>query len=161
MIAARLPGRTDNEIKNVWHTHLKKRHENQQLNVAHHHVQQDQYQSPLIFPDQTSEISDMNSDSNSPSCIVSEDSSMVQQYEGNLFDGQRSVMSGNMLSYNNGCLQAGNLNDLLDMFDTIDKQDQAAGSTSGYGSPSDNGEDQDTMQFWISVLMNTNEYLDI
>lgn len=24
-IAARLPGRTDNEIKNVWHTHLKQR----------------------------------------------------------------------------------------------------------------------------------------
>ncbi|KAJ7972653.1 MYB family protein [Quillaja saponaria] len=31
-IASRLPGRTDNEIKNVWHTHLKKK-----LKQTHHH----------------------------------------------------------------------------------------------------------------------------
>ncbi|KAJ4956874.1 hypothetical protein NE237_013657 [Protea cynaroides] len=30
-IAARLPGRTDNEIKNVWHTHLKKKLKQNQL----------------------------------------------------------------------------------------------------------------------------------
>ncbi|CAM0956785.1 unnamed protein product [Alopecurus aequalis] len=33
-IAAQLPGRTDNEIKNVWHTHLKKRVEDDQKSTT-------------------------------------------------------------------------------------------------------------------------------
>ncbi|KAF3630177.1 Transcription factor MYB3 [Capsicum annuum] len=33
-IASRLPGRTDNEIKNFWHTHLKKRLEQHNIDLA-------------------------------------------------------------------------------------------------------------------------------
>lgn len=35
-IAAKLPGRTDNEIKNVWHTHLKKKLQNYHSKKNHH-----------------------------------------------------------------------------------------------------------------------------
>lgn len=34
VIATKLPGRTDNEIKNYWHTHLKKRTEAQNLTLS-------------------------------------------------------------------------------------------------------------------------------
>ncbi|TKY61341.1 Myb-related protein Myb4 [Spatholobus suberectus] len=47
-IAASLPGRTDNEIKNFWHTHLKKRTEKsgvQNVNASSHILQEAQADS--------------------------------------------------------------------------------------------------------------------
>lgn len=71
VMAARLPGRTDNEIKNVWHTHLKKR-------VA---------RNPLPEPEphniSMSELdpkSDRDSAPNSPSHSSSDTSSVTTTY---------------------------------------------------------------------------------
>ncbi|XP_042516999.1 transcription factor MYB4-like [Macadamia integrifolia] len=46
-IAARLPGRTDNEIKNVWHTHLKKKLKQKHTSLD---IKTQPYSEPVSYP---------------------------------------------------------------------------------------------------------------
>ncbi|EFH65848.1 hypothetical protein ARALYDRAFT_470636 [Arabidopsis lyrata subsp. lyrata] len=81
-IAAKLPGRTDNEIKNVWHTHLKKRlHHNQDQNnkenfastTAAERLQQQSSSSADISEITTSGNNNDISNNNKDSATSSED----------------------------------------------------------------------------------------
>nr|ASV46333.1 MYB4 [Lilium regale] len=85
-IAARLPGRTDNEIKNVWHTHLKKRaYPNQAIGGSKRKINSEtKTQTPsetleLTVKPQTFHVSDMAMPalSNSARSCSSTDSSVV------------------------------------------------------------------------------------
>ncbi|KAK4361529.1 hypothetical protein RND71_020481 [Anisodus tanguticus] len=105
-IAARLPGRTDNEIKNVWHTHLKKRLKNyqppqnsknnndskapstSQINLKNSHnfsnIQED-INGPRSGPNSpqrsSSEISTVTADSMAATAVTNGDQTMVKQLD--------------------------------------------------------------------------------
>ncbi|AAF80215.1 Transcription factor MYB13 [Arabidopsis thaliana] len=84
-IAAKLPGRTDNEIKNVWHTHLKKRlHHSQDQNNKEDFVSTTAAEMPTSPQQQSSSSADISaittlgnnndiSNSNKDSATSSED----------------------------------------------------------------------------------------
>ncbi|KAF5752390.1 hypothetical protein HS088_TW01G00299 [Tripterygium wilfordii] len=81
-IAAQLPGRTDNEIKNVWHTHLKKRL------LKQNHTPQIIKHSMITSPQYEQEQVSINADSESSNITLSTHNNIYscEQYSSLLTD---------------------------------------------------------------------------
>ncbi|KAL5998675.1 hypothetical protein ACLOJK_009619 [Asimina triloba] len=168
-IAARLPGRTDNEIKNVWHTHLKKRlikknpstekaktaDDHQCKSYAETEQKQEDYSLAnhhnyiAVSPQRSSASSDLSTSSGTEDC-----SGSAVEVNGN--NNLSRVNSSSLVDISSGFEE--------DFFSPIisDPQFQLAFSSSssfeepaafppGYNSPCTG--DDDSLDFWMNVYM--------
>lgn len=151
-IAARLPGRTDNEIKNVWHTHLKKRlRQNYATPQLRNYTavnrpiggeEESAAQRPFAFT--TFQSIPSSASASSPPHCSSESSSVVTAENGEL-------------STNN--LPEADENFWMEVL--ASDQIAAVGSQQGFGSESDEGQFgnftmeqpiHETMDFWYNIF---------
>ncbi|WMV31562.1 hypothetical protein MTR67_024947 [Solanum verrucosum] len=122
-IASRLPGRTDNEIKNFWHTHLKKRLELKQDNdlpstitnvsqILEQHIPSNYYQDsqnivayhPTYYHDQEG-IQESNSNSHHDTQSNKEEN---MQYSTNNEHGDMTSFNNDMVFWYNVFMSSGN-----------------------------------------------------
>lgn len=92
-IAARLPGRTDNEIKNIWHTHLKKKLNSgnnnnpfpqiQMLPISHSKLISDSIRvssPPPLQACSSSDLSSLTDDDKKPPPVKKEETDYTSEY---------------------------------------------------------------------------------
>ncbi|GJN02345.1 hypothetical protein PR202_ga19684 [Eleusine coracana subsp. coracana] len=161
-IAARLPGRTDNEIKNVWHTHLKKRLEptNKQDHApAAAGASNKKKQKPAAAPKRggakkTATAAPVSPD-RSVSSSVTESSTMTEQ--GNMgssgFAKEESFTSSEEFQIDES-FWSETLSMPLESFDVPMEPSDAFGASSAAGGADD-------MDFWLRVFMETDDVKEL
>ncbi|AES60279.1 putative transcription factor MYB-HB-like family [Medicago truncatula] len=161
-IAAKLPGRTDNEIKNVWHTHLKKRllntnnnqpNSNTKKRVSKQKIKRsDSNSSTLTTASNCTFSSDFSSqEKNLDNSIICEDSLVTMPEIDESFwsetvidDEISSTMPSNSMTVSN---------------DLPDQQCIFNNSVENFQNPFDN--DDDGMDFWYDVFIKSGESTEL
>ncbi|GJN27035.1 hypothetical protein PR202_gb15013 [Eleusine coracana subsp. coracana] len=160
-IAARLPGRTDNEIKNVWHTHLKKRLEptNKQDHAPPAGASNTKKQKKRGGAKKTAEVVPATAAPVSPdrsvSSSVTESSTMTEQ--GNTgssgFAKEESFTSSEEFQIDES-FWSETLSMPLESFDVPMEPSDAFGASSAAGGADD-------MDFWLRVFMETDDVKEL
>ncbi|KAI3741945.1 hypothetical protein L1987_59624 [Smallanthus sonchifolius] len=141
-IAAQLPGRTDNEIKNVWHTHLKKR-----LNKS-----ENQYRVSKLKEE------DIEASPSSSTSKLSEMNSGGQTSSSQLNSPQHSYSEiSSVITINKGDMQV--LENLEKVDDDFWSEIFSGEFTEVEGGYKHNSSMHDDMQFWFYALTRGDEIL--
>ncbi|KAJ8765215.1 hypothetical protein K2173_011475 [Erythroxylum novogranatense] len=164
-IAARLPGRTDNEIKNVWHTHLKKKIKQKQYTDSSQHVITDLEQYSDL---NVSKLSEREKSSNHTftGSVGSPAGCVTMSPQPSFSEQSSSSETSVAMAKNNLDMLNGEVTETCEMFPVIDEyfwsehmmveltsnsQDESQYTTTDVEGPSDD----DCMGFWYNLLINS------